>query len=70
VPITTIILQARDSNEMLHVYRLLVKRKLNPVIFSDDNPEYGPGSWPTAVAVFSTKKQVDGILDYLPLWSV
>jgi hypothetical protein len=68
VPITTIILQARDSSEMGHIYRLLDRKRLNPVIFSDDNPEYGPGSWPTAVAVFATKKQVDGILDYLPLW--
>ncbi len=67
-PVTTIILQARDSNEMLHVHRLLFKKKLNPVIFSDTNDQYGPGEWPTAVAVLATKKQVDGILDYLPLW--
>lgn len=67
-PVTTIILQARDSAEMGHVFRLLNRKRLNPVIFSDNNPEYGPGDWPTAVAVFATKKQVDGILDYLPLW--
>lgn len=67
-PITTIILQARDSAEMGHVYALLSRKKLNPVIFSDDNPEYGPGSWPTAVAVYATSKQVKYILDYLPLW--
>ena len=67
-PITTIILQARDSSEMGHVYRLLSRKRLTPVIFSDDNPEYGPGSWPTAVAVFATKKQIEGVLDYLPLW--
>jgi hypothetical protein len=67
-PITTIVLQARDSAEMVHVYRLLFRRRLNPVLFSDDNPEYGPGSWPTALAVFANKKQVNGILDYLPLW--
>lgn len=67
-PITTIILQARDSAEMGHVYFLLTKKKLNPVMFSDTNPEYGPGEWPTAVAVFATKKQTFGILDYLPMW--
>src|ERR1700676_3595582 len=67
-PITTIILQARDSAEMGHIYRLLFKKRLQPEIFSDDNPEYGPGSWPTAVAVFATKKQIEGVLDYLPLW--
>lgn len=67
-PITTIILQARDSAEMYHVHYLLVRKKLKPVIFSDTNPEYGPGDWPTAVAVFATKKQVQGALDYLPLW--
>jgi hypothetical protein len=68
-PITTIILQARDSAEMAHVYTLLNRKRLKPEIFSDDNPEYGPGSWPTAVAVFATAKQVKYILDYLPLWS-
>ena len=67
-PMTTIILQARDSAEMGHVFTLLFKKRLNPVIFSDDNPEYGPGQWPTAVAVFATPKQVKGVLDYLPLW--
>lgn len=67
-PYTTIILQARDSNEMLHLFLLLNKKKLHPVFFSDTNPEYGPGSFPTAVAVLATKKQVQGIMDYLPLW--
>lgn len=68
VPFTTIILQARDSAEVGHVYALLYKDRLKPVIFSDDNPDYGPGSWPTAIAVLATKKQVMYALDYLPLW--
>jgi len=68
-PITTIILQARDSAETGHLFGLLFRRRLNPEIFSDNNPEYGPGDWPTAIAVFATPKQVKGILDYLPLWS-
>lgn len=67
-PITTIILQARDSAEMGHIYYLLNKKRLNPEIFSDTNAEYGPGEWPTAVAVLATKKQTRGILDYLPMW--
>jgi hypothetical protein len=66
---TTIILQARDSAELLHVRDLLVKRKLHPALFWDTNQEaYGPGEIVTAVAVFASKKQVEGILDYLPLW--
>lgn len=67
-PITTIILQARDSAEMFHVFALLYRKRLIPVMFSDDNPEYGPGNWPTAIAVYCTPKQTVGILDYLPLW--
>lgn len=66
--ITTIILQARDSAELGHVQMLLHKKKLNPVMFSDENPQYGPGEWPTAIAVLATKKQIENILDYLPLW--
>jgi hypothetical protein len=54
---------------MVHVYTLLNRKHLKPEMFSDDNPEYGPGSWPTAVAVFATQKQVKHILDYLPPWS-
>jgi hypothetical protein len=65
---TTIILQARDSAELGHVFSLLNKKKLMPTIFSDENPEYGQGSWPTAVAVLASKKQIADILDYLPLW--
>jgi hypothetical protein len=68
-PITTIVLQARDSAELFHVYELLRRKKLDPVIFQDNNnPEYGLGDWPTAIAVYATKKQISGILDYLPLW--
>lgn len=67
-PTTTIILQARDSAEMCHVFTLLFRKRLIPVIFSDDNPEYGPGNWPTAIAVYASVKQVKNALDYLPLW--
>ena len=67
-PITTIILQCRDSAELGHIFYWLNRRKLNPVIFSDNNPEYGPGDWPTAVAVHATPKQIQNVLDYLPLF--
>jgi hypothetical protein len=66
--VTTIILQGRDSAELGHVYRLLHKKKLKPEIFSDTNPEYGLGEWPTAVAALASYFEVQGILDYLPLW--
>lgn len=68
-PITTIILQARDSAEERHVWALLVKKKLNPTYFEDTNQDaYGPGPVITALAVLATPYQVQGILDYLPLW--
>lgn len=69
-PITTIILQARDSAELRHVQSLLLKKKLNAVPFFDTNPDaYGAGETVmTAVAVLATKKQLENIMDYLPLW--
>jgi peptidyl-tRNA hydrolase len=72
-PVTTIVLQARDSAELRHVQALcLKKKKLQPVVFFDTNAEvYGPGQEVmTALAVFATKKQIKNILDYLPLWGV
>lgn len=68
IPITTIILQARDNKELNHVFDLLYKNQSEPVIFSDENPEYGPCSYATAVAAFCSPDQVSGTLDYLPLW--
>jgi hypothetical protein len=68
-PITTIILQARDSAELTHLQQLLTKRKLNPVIFWDTNDEYGQREVMTAIAVMASKHQVQGIMDYLPLWT-
>lgn len=67
-PITTIILQARDSAEMAHIHLLAHKKRLEPVMFSDENPEYGLGNWPTAVAFLAKKEQTLGICDYLPMW--
>ena len=70
-PVTTIVLQARDSAELKHIYDNLQRRKsLSPVYFTDTNDAvYGPGiEVKTAVAVHATQKQVLRILDYLPLW--
>ena len=73
-PITTIVLGAKDSFELHHVYRLLEK-KLNgrAYAFYDDNPPvYGnERKIMTAIATepipFTT---TEGVLDYLPLWAV
>jgi hypothetical protein len=68
-PITTIILQGRDSNELLHVHQLSLKARLRPVTFADENPEvYGNCRPITAIAFLATKKQAEGIVDYIPLW--
>lgn len=67
--ITTIILSARDSHEMMHVFELLQKRRLFSTFFSDVNePTYGNFRPITALATYARPSQVAGILDYLPLW--
>jgi hypothetical protein len=68
-PITTIILQARDSRELMHNFATLVKKRLYPVLFSDENEAaYGKFNPITAMAVLAEPKQIVDILDYLPLW--
>ena len=67
-PLTTIILQARDSAELDHVYHLLVCKGLSPVYFYDNNLEYGPRVHTTAVGVICLPEQTLGTIDYLPLW--
>ena len=67
-PITTIILQARDRKELNHVLGLIQKKKIFHQIFFDTNEDaYGAGPVFTALACLTTKKQIEGILDYLPL---
>lgn len=69
IPITTIVLQARDSSELSHLWGLLTRRVLKPVQFKDTNQDaYGPEGVVTAIAVLATQKQISGIMDYLPLW--
>lgn len=68
-PLTTIILAARDSKEMMHGFLALQRRKLKPVLFSDENEgAYGNFKPITALAVLASSRKVRGILDYLPLW--
>lgn len=71
-PLTTIVLGARDSFELEHVYGLL--RDVAGVMaykFNDTNPDvYGEGEVTTAFATVPVlPTEVIGILDYLPLWS-
>jgi|SRR5208282_3907877 len=71
-PITTIVLGARDSFELEHVYGLL--RDVAGILaykFNDTNFDvYGDGEVTTAFATVPVEPAlVVGILDYLPLWS-
>ena len=72
-PITTISLGARDSFELIHVANLLEHDKIPVHKFIDSNqPDYGDMgiSIMTAIATEPVKSEdIDGILDYLPLWS-
>ena len=74
--ITTIILGARDSNELRHVQRLLEKAEIEHYTFEDINPAvYGedcgaPCEVTTALATVPVMpEEVVDILDYLPLWA-
>lgn len=70
-PITTIIKSCRDSYELRHVKMLLHKYvAINVETFQDENPPvYGEGKVTTALATHPvTPEEVNGILDYLPLW--
>jgi hypothetical protein len=68
IPITTIVLQCRDSLELAHVKDLLEEADLKVEEFLDDNPEYGPGKVRTAIGTWPVfPENVIGITDYLPL---
>lgn len=69
IPITTIILAARDAKEMEHVWKLLDRKKIPVTYFSDSNSDYGIANLLTAICTEPVyKRQVAGVLDYLPLW--
>ncbi len=76
-PITSIMLAARDSFELHHVYRLLEQRLGGRVYpFYDENKDvYGvkeDGSLNRVMTAIATEPipfvKTGGILDYLPLW--
>jgi hypothetical protein len=70
-PITTIILSARDSQELAHIHALLMHEEIPFETFMDTNDEaYGKGmSVQTVIATYPVEPvDVQGILDYLPLW--
>lgn len=74
-PITTIILQARDSNELAHVALLLGSEEIPFEEFQDTNEDYGWTSHNLAMEVYTAlatypvePSAVMGVLDYLPLW--
>ncbi len=68
-PITTIVLECRDSLELAHVKDLLEEADLEVEEFLDTNlEEYGPGEVRTAICTWPVyAKNVYGITDYLPL---
>ena len=71
-PITTIILQARDTFELVHIQNLLNERRIfNYAFYDHDNPDYG--SIDTHVFTALATEPIDSdqsctVLDYLPLW--
>jgi hypothetical protein len=70
-PITTIVLQARDGKELLHLMFLMDKEEIPYEVFRDTNSEYGDERHevPTAFATYPLEPSaIMGILDYLPLW--
>lgn len=70
-PITTIILSARNSKELVILRALLAEAKIEQEWFFDTNPEayYGPDPVLTAICTHPVHPAtVDGILDHLPLW--
>lgn len=70
-PITTIVLKARNSEEIKHVCFLAEKENILHFCFRDDNAAvYGTEeSIPSAVAIGPIyPSQAFGVTDYLPLW--
>ena len=70
LPITTIVLEARDSRELLHIENLLATANIRSARFVDENPEYRNGTALTAICTYPVlPEKLQGITDYLPLWT-
>lgn len=70
-PITTIVVRARDTRELLHINHLAEQEERLHFMFADDNKRvYGTDERiPSAIAVGPLMpQQFTGITDYLPLW--
>jgi peptidyl-tRNA hydrolase len=70
-PITTIVLQCRDTKELQHVERLAGYKNIPFAAFLDTNDFlYLKGSSVHTATAFGpcTKEQAQEVLDYLPLW--
>lgn len=70
-PYTTIVLGARDSKEMGHIFHLLGRNNIRFEEFYDENgPVYGEGhDVLTALCTFPIEpSKLIGLTDYLPLW--
>jgi peptidyl-tRNA hydrolase len=70
-PITTIVLQARDTREILHLAALAEDKGLLHFCFADDNYSIYKTTEriPSAVAIGPVEgNQLYSITDYLPLW--
>lgn len=68
-PITTIILECRNSKELTHIFTALTGENKQPTLFQDENPAvYGNTKPITALAVYALPSEVDNTLGYLPLW--
>lgn len=69
--ITSIVLKARDSEELEHIYKLCDKENIHAVRFEDTNSAiYGLNTEVlTAVSIGPIEShKLIGITDYLPLW--
>ncbi len=70
-PITTIVLQARDSKELIHLANMCEDKGLLYFMFLDDNEQvYGTTDRiPSAIAIGPIDAiSLLGVTDYLPLW--
>lgn len=71
-PVTTIILSARNSKELVILRALLADASIDQEQFFDTNEEAYHGADPVLTAICTHPihpAAVDGILDHLPLWS-
>ncbi len=71
-PLTRIILAARDSYELSHVYGLLKKAGIAVHWFFDENEEAYDGDCRVLTAIGTEpirSEDTIGLIDYLPLWT-